>query len=231
MPGLDWLTGSGIEWLPAIGWQQAIEWLTLVVVGFITGVFGVLVGAGGGFILVPILRIFFPGIEPAVVSGTVLALVAANSISGAFAYRYMRVVDKRSAYLFAAAAIPGSVIAPFILKQALAGLPGIYDTAFGLILVVLALRLATQQFDTRRQSRLARARSRRRSFINPQTLRRRHITAATAAARRAWLVIVLARCRMQRPTSMSSLRSYIVLSTSYRESSLIGVISPPVSLS
>ena len=195
MPGLDWLTGSGIEWLPAFGWQQAIEWLTLVVVGFITGVFGVLVGAGGGFILVPILRIFFPGIEPAIVSGTVLALVAANSISGAFAYRYMRVVDKRSAYLFAAAAIPGSVIAPFILKQALAGLPGIYDTAFGLILVILAMRLATQQFDTGRHSRLARARSRRRSFINPQTLRRRHITAESGETYRyrlheIWAVLI-----------------------------------------
>ena len=195
MPGLDWLTGSGIEWLPAFGWQQAIEWLTLVVVGFITGVFGVLVGAGGGFILVPILRIFFPGIEPAIVSGTVLALVAANSISGAFAYRYMRVVDKRSAYLFAAAAIPGSVIAPFILKQALAGLPGIYDTAFGLILVILAMRLATQQFDTGRHSRLARARSRRRSFINPQTLRRRHITAESGETYRyrlheVWAVLI-----------------------------------------
>ena len=195
MPGLDWLTGSGIEWLPAFGWQQAIEWLTLAVVGFITGVFGVLVGAGGGFILVPILRIFFPGIEPAVVSGTVLALVAANSISGAFAYRYMRVVDKRSAYLFAAAAIPGSVIAPFILKQALAGLPGIYDTAFGLILIILAARLATQQFDTGRHSRLARARSRRRSFIDPQTLHRRRITAESGETYRyrlseRWAVLI-----------------------------------------
>ena len=195
MPGLEWFTGSGIELLPTLGWEQAVEWLTLAVVGFFTGVFGVLVGAGGGFILVPILRIFFPGIEPAVVSGTVLALVAANSISGAFAYRYMRVVDKRSAYLFAAAAIPGSVIAPFILKQALAGLPGIYDTAFGFILVILAARLATQQFDTGRHSRLARARSRRRSFIEPQTLRRRRITAESGETYRyrlseRWAVLI-----------------------------------------
>ena len=195
MPGLDWLTGSGIEWLPAVGWQQAIEWLILAVVGFVTGVFGVLVGAGGGFILVPILRIFFPDIEPAVVSGTVLALVAANSISGAFAYRYMRVVDKRSAYLFAAAAIPGSVIAPFVLKQVLAGLPGIYDTAFGFILVILAMRLATQQFDSGRQSRLARARSRRRSFINSQTLRRRYITSESGETYRyrlheSWAILI-----------------------------------------
>ena len=194
MPGLDWLTGSGIEWLPAVGWQQAVEWLTLAAVGFVTGVFGVLVGAGGGFILVPILRIFFDK-EPTIVAGTVLALVAANSISGAFAYRYMRVVDKRSAYLFAAAAIPGSVIAPFVLKKALEGLPGVFDAMFGLLLVILAVRIATQQFDSGRQSRLGRARSRRRSFINPQTLHRRRITAESGETYRyrlneRWAVLI-----------------------------------------
>ena len=194
MPGLDWLTGSGIEWLPAVGWQQAVEWIILALVGFVTGVFGVLVGAGGGFILVPILRIFFDK-DPAIVAGTVLALVAANSISGAFAYRYMRVVDKRSAYLFAAAAIPGSVIAPFVLKKALEGLPGVFDAMFGLLLVILAVRIATQQFDSGRQSRLGRARSRRRSFINPQTLHRRRITAESGETYRyrlneRWAVLI-----------------------------------------
>ena len=166
----------------------------LAAVGFVTGVFGVLVGAGGGFILVPILRIFFDK-DPAIVAGTVLALVAANSISGAFAYRYMRVVDKRSAYLFAAAAIPGSVIAPFVLKKALEGLPGVFDAMFGLLLVILAVRIATQQFDSGRQSRLGRARSRRRSFINPQTLHRRRITAESGETYRyrlneRWAVLI-----------------------------------------
>ena len=194
MPGLDWLTGSGIELLPALGWQQVLQWVILALVGFVTGVFGVLVGAGGGFILVPILRIFFDK-EPTIVAGTVLALVAANSISGAFAYRYMRVVDKRSAYLFAAAAIPGSVIAPFVLKKALEGLPGVFDAMFGLLLVILAVRIATQQFDSGRQSRLGRARSRRRSFINPQTLHRRRITAESGETYRyrlneRWAVLI-----------------------------------------
>ena len=194
MPGLDWLTGSGLEWLPALGWQQVLQWVILALVGFVTGVFGVLVGAGGGFILVPILRIFFDK-DPAIVAGTVLALVAANSISGAFAYRYMRVVDKRSAYLFAAAAIPGSVIAPFVLKKALEGLPGVFDAMFGLLLVILAVRIATQQFDSGRQSRLGRARSRRRSFINPQTLHRRRITAESGETYRyrlneRWAVLI-----------------------------------------
>ena len=120
MPELDWLTGSGpawlIAWLSALEWQQIAKWITLAILGFVTGVFGVLVGAGGGFILVPILLIF-TDMPPEMVAGTVLALVAVNGVSGAFAYRYRRTVDKRSAYLFAAAAIPGSVLAPFVLKE------------------------------------------------------------------------------------------------------------------
>ena len=180
MPELDWLTGSGpawlIAWLSALEWQQIAEWIVLAVLGFVTGVFGVLVGAGGGFILVPILLIF-TDMPPERVAGTVLALVAVNGISGAFAYRYRRTVDKRSAYLFAAAAIPGSVLAPFVLKEALEGLPGIFDTLFGVLLVALALRMFAQQFASRRRSPIATARRRRHSFVNPQTLRRRHITA------------------------------------------------------
>lgn len=174
MPGLEWLPWEPAAWLAALNWAQASEWLILALMGFATGVFGVMVGAGGGFILVPALRIFFDK-EPALVAGTVLALVAANSISGAFAYRLMRVVDRRSAYLFAAAAIPGSVIAPFALKEALEGLPGLFDALFGALLVALAARIAAQQFERGRRTGLARAR--RRSFVNPNTLRRRRITA------------------------------------------------------
>ena len=103
-----------------------------------------LVGAGGGFIIAPLLRIFFDK-NPEIVAGTTVTLVAINSISGAFAYRSMRVVDRRSAVIFALAAIPGSVVAPFVLSSALEGVPGIYDFPFGLLLILLAVRIATQK--------------------------------------------------------------------------------------
>ena len=74
--------------------------------GFVTGVFGVMIGAGGGFVLVPMLRIFFDK-DPVIVDGTVLAPVALNAMSGAVKYRLMRVLDSRSAYMFAIVAIPG----------------------------------------------------------------------------------------------------------------------------
>lgn len=123
-------------------WEWAWLWLALLGIG--SGALGVLVGAGGGFIIAPLLRIFFDK-NPEIVAGTTVTLVAINSISGAFAYRSMRVVDRRSAVIFALAAIPGSVVAPFALSSALEGVPGIYDFPFGLLLILLAVRIATQK--------------------------------------------------------------------------------------
>lgn len=47
--------------------------------GFVTGVFGVMIGAGGGFVLVPMLRIFFDK-DPVIVDGTALAPVALRDV-------------------------------------------------------------------------------------------------------------------------------------------------------
>ena len=109
----------------------------LILLGFGTGAFGVLVGAGGGFILGPLLLIFFD-LEPRVVAGTALALVALNSLSGTRVYRGMGLVDLRSGFLFAAAAIPGSVMAPFVVT-AVAG--STFRILFGVLLIGLAVQM------------------------------------------------------------------------------------------
>ena len=77
-----------------------MEFVLLVLLGFGTGAYGILVGAGGGFILGPMLLLFFD-LEPEVVAGTVLASVAINSISGTAAFRAMKIIDIRSGLLFA----------------------------------------------------------------------------------------------------------------------------------
>ena len=115
-----------------------MEWLWLILLGFGTGIYGVLVGAGGGFILGPMLLIFFD-LEIETVAGTALALVAVNSISGGFTYRRMGLVDRRSGLLFAAAAIPGSLIGPFVLSTVTGS---VFRILFGVLLLVLAAFLA-----------------------------------------------------------------------------------------
>ncbi len=118
-----------------------MEPLALALVGLGAGAFGVMVGAGGGIIMVPVLLLFFD-LEPAVVAGTSLALVAVNSFSGAAAYLRMRLVDRRSGLLFAAAAIPGSLIAPFAVA-ALA--PDLFRVIFGALLLALSVHMLVRR--------------------------------------------------------------------------------------
>ena len=112
-----------------------MDWLSLMLLGLGTGAFGVIVGTGGGLILVPTLLLFFD-MEPAVVAGTSLTLVAVNSFSGAAGYRRLGLVDRRSGLLLGMAAIPGSVLAPFVVEF-VAG--GAFRVMFGLLLVGLAV--------------------------------------------------------------------------------------------
>ena len=111
-----------------------MDWLWLVLLGLGTGSYSVLVGTGGGLILAPMLLLFFDK-APEVAAGTSLALVAVNSFSGTVAYHRLGLVDRRSGLLFAAAALPGSVAAPFIVKHVTVDT---FRALLGLILVGLA---------------------------------------------------------------------------------------------
>jgi hypothetical protein len=111
--------------------------IILFILGVTTGIYGVLVGAGGGFILAPVLILFFSK-DPQMAAGTSLALVSVNSISGFIAYRKSGFIDVRSGILFAIAAVPGSVLAPFILDV----MPGnLFRTLFGVLLLGLAIHM------------------------------------------------------------------------------------------
>lgn len=82
----------------------------LAALGLFVGAFGTMIGAGGGFVLVPLLLLLYPKDSPAQVTGMSLAVVFLNATSGSLAYARMRRVDYRSGLLFAAATVPGAVL-------------------------------------------------------------------------------------------------------------------------
>lgn len=93
-----------------------------------------MVGLGGGFIIVPVLRLFF-GLDPAAAAGTSLALVVANSGSGALTYLIQRRVHVRIGLLFAAGGFPGSIAGAIAVKH----LPAhVFDWLFAAFLLVVA---------------------------------------------------------------------------------------------
>jgi len=87
-------------------WQLA--WLAPL--GFFVGAYGTLIGAGGGFVLVPILLLLYPGESAESVAATSLAVVFFNALSGSAAYARMKRIDYRAALLFAGAGVPGAIL-------------------------------------------------------------------------------------------------------------------------
>jgi uncharacterized membrane protein YfcA len=92
--------------------------ILLALLGALVGVFGTLVGAGGGFILTPVLLVLYPTASPTTVTSISLVVVFFNALSGSIAYARQRRIDYRSGVAFAAAALPGSVIGALVVAFA-----------------------------------------------------------------------------------------------------------------
>lgn len=81
----------------------------LALLGVGVGAFGTIVGAGGGFILTPILLLLYPHDSARTITAISLVVVFFNAASGSAAYLRQRRVDVRSGLVFAAATLPGAV--------------------------------------------------------------------------------------------------------------------------
>jgi uncharacterized protein len=109
--------------------------IALFFAAFLSSVFGSMVGLGGGFIFVPVLRLFF-GLAPAEASGTALVLVVANSGSGAFTYLMQQRVHVRTGLLVAAGGLPGGVLGAVLARYIS---PFLFDVLLALLLFAVAL--------------------------------------------------------------------------------------------
>lgn len=123
-----------------------MQYLLLIPLGVIVGTFGTLIGAGGGFILVPVLLLLYPNESPEIITSISLAIVFFNALSGSFAYARMRRIDYKSGAIFSLATIPGSILGAIttsvIPRQ-------IFNGIFGVILILISLFLLLRPKDTR----------------------------------------------------------------------------------
>jgi uncharacterized membrane protein YfcA len=115
-----------------------LDRLWLIPVGFLVGTYGTLVGAGGGFVLVPMLLLLYPQESPEVITSISLAVVFFNALSGSIAYMRLRRVDYRSGLLFASATIPGAILGA--LTTAVIPRP-LFDIFLGLLMIGASLFL------------------------------------------------------------------------------------------
>ncbi len=114
--------------------------VALVALGVAVGVFGTVVGAGGGFLLTPVLLVVYPTLSPDTVTGISLIAVFFNALSGSIAYARQRRIDFRSGGIFALATLPGAVGGALVVTL-VSRKP--FDAIMALVLVVLAGWLVT----------------------------------------------------------------------------------------
>ncbi len=112
-----------------------LELAGLALLGLFIGAYGTVIGAGGGFILVPALLFLYPDYEPEELTAISLAVVMANAASGSIAYSRQRRIDYKTGLLFAACSAPGVVAGAFVVGL----LPQrLFSAMFGGLLLLLA---------------------------------------------------------------------------------------------
>jgi hypothetical protein len=114
----------------------------MALLGLGVGAYGTIIGAGGGFVLVPLLLVFFPDYGPEKVTAISLAVVWANATSGSVAYARARRIDYVTGLLFAGASVPGVIGGALVVQYVPERL---FSIMFGVILVAIVGLLFTQR--------------------------------------------------------------------------------------
>lgn len=120
-----------------------MDWIGLAafaLFGLAVGAYGTLIGAGGGFIIVPVLVLVL-GWRHTEAVATSLLVVTANAASGSFAYWRQKRIDLRTGWQFALATVPGAIIGSYIVSM-LSG--RLFNVIFGLLLIIISLYLMWQ---------------------------------------------------------------------------------------
>lgn len=112
-----------------------LELIALAVLGLCVGAFGTIIGAGGGFILVPVLLIVYPEYKPEQLTAISLFVVCANATSGSIAYARQHRIDYLTGLIFAGASVPGVVSGAIVVHY----IPErLFSAMFGVLLLGVA---------------------------------------------------------------------------------------------
>jgi uncharacterized membrane protein YfcA len=125
-------------WWKALAYMSAVEAFTLSILGFGIGIFGTLIGAGGGFLAVPLLILLYH-VDSNVAAGTSLLFVFFNALSGSIAYLRQKKVDVKIGLIFTLMTVPGSLAGAYITTYYLESFT--FKILFSLILLSVPLYL------------------------------------------------------------------------------------------
>ncbi len=102
------------------------------------GMLGTLIGAGGGFLIVPLLVLLEPAWTTDQITAFSLAVVTANASMGAASYWWQGRVDPFTFPLYTLAAVPGSIVGAYVSAY----IPrAVFDPVFGVLLMAIGVWL------------------------------------------------------------------------------------------
>ena len=132
----------------------AWHYIWLVAMGVGVGCYGTLIGAGGGFVLMPVLLLLYPNENPNVLTCISLAVVFFNALSGSQAYALMKRIDYRSGFFFSMATIPGAILGALNTSYVPRRM---FDMIFAILLLGAAVFLTWRPSRTKRRPKIEKA--------------------------------------------------------------------------
>ncbi|MFN8532500.1 MAG: sulfite exporter TauE/SafE family protein [Dehalococcoidia bacterium] len=124
--------------------MNPIEIGLLVLLGIFAGTYGTIIGAGGGFILVPALAWVpaYAALSAEALTGVSLVAVFCNAVSAVIAYWRQRRIDVPIALTLGLFAVPGSVLGRTVVTWLDRNR---FEAAFGALLVAIAVYLVVRK--------------------------------------------------------------------------------------
>ncbi|UFJ38920.1 sulfite exporter TauE/SafE family protein [Brevibacillus humidisoli] len=117
-----------------------MEW-PFFLIGFATGIIGTIVGAGGGFLVMPILLLLYQ-VEPIYAAGTSLFMVVLNGLAGTVSYLRRGKVDIKNGLQFTSIAFIGVLLGIYFT---LLIDPHTFRVLFGVLVIGLACWMIIRQ--------------------------------------------------------------------------------------
>src|SRR5262245_56518643 len=121
---------------------RVLQYVWLLPLGVLVGLFDTLIRAGGGFVLTPLLLITYPSERPEIITRIALTVLFANAVPGSVVYARLKQIDYRSGILSALAIMPVAVISSLITTSMSRRT---LELLFGLFMLLIAICLLVRQ--------------------------------------------------------------------------------------
>ena len=116
------------------------EDLWLLLLGFVAGILGSMIGLGGGIVIVPVLT--FLGFSPQVAASNSLFAAFSNAIASTISYTRQKRIEYLLGLKLGLLSIPGTILGAFISADIT---PSVFKALFGIVLVVSSVYIFSKR--------------------------------------------------------------------------------------